>query len=178
MLNKQIVMNMLKLDDLFVSYGDSRFAELAVFLDLLRSLQFLHQQHHWQVAGSSAYGDHLLFQRLYEGLALEIDSVGEKTAAMGGTELVASRHSLMNMPRFLNAVQDAAGISQTETSSNFMIRKSLLAEKSFISAGEKLMRMLEEKKQLSRGIENLLGGILDAHETNIYLLEQRLKTIT
>lgn len=169
---------MLKLDDLFVSYGDSRFAELAVFLDLLRSLQFLHQQHHWQTTGGSSYGDHLLFQRLYEGLALEIDSVGEKAAAMGGNELVTSSHSLMNMPRFLNAVQDGAGVSQMESAANLMVRKSLLAEKSFISAGEKLMRMLEEKKLLSRGIENLLGGVLDAHETNVYLLEQRLKSVT
>lgn len=165
------------MDDLFVSYGDSRYAELAVFLDLLRSLQFLHHQHHWQVSGVSSYSDHLLFQRLYEGLATEIDAVGEKTVCEGGVELVASRHSLTNIPKFLNAVEDAVGISQKESPANFMVRKSLLAEKSFVTAGERLMKMLEDKSMLTRGIENLLGGILDAHETNVYLLEQRLKSV-
>lgn len=168
-------MSMLKLVDLFVAYGDSPYAELAVFLDFLRTLQFLHQQHHWQVSGNDSYGDHLLLQRLYETVALEIDKVGEKTVSMAGAGLVDSRHSLENMNKFLNALQEGSDISQDENLALSKIKKSLLAERSFLTAGEKLMTMLQSKNQLSRGIENLLGGILDMHETHVFLLSQRAK---
>lgn len=168
-------MCMLKLDDLFIVYGDHQYAELAVFLDLLQSLRLLHQQHHWQATGISAYGDHLLFERLYSCLAEEIDNVGEKVVGAGNAELVETHYSLMNITRFLNALEDSMGISQNETPSTKLVRKSLLAEKSFVTAGEKIMRLLEKKEQLTRGIENMMGTILDTHEKNIYLLEQRLK---
>jgi len=167
---------MLKLNDLFVTYGDTAHAELAVFLDLLRSLGMIHHQHHWQATGSQAYGDHLLFQRLYEAIDLEIDQLGEKTVGLGGNPLVDSRHALVNMPRFINAVEEGLVISPDESPALAKVRRSLLAERSFITAGEKLMKMLESKGQLTRGVENLLGGILDTHETHVYLLEQRSKT--
>jgi len=164
---------MLKIDDLFVTYGDEQFAELAVFLDLLRALEFLHHQHHWQASGPTAFSDHLLFQRLYEGAAGEIDLVGEKVAGLGSTRLVNSKHSLANMPRFLIAIEDGVGMAQG-SSATHLVRRSLLAEKSFITAGEKLMKLLESKGLMTRGIENLLGGILDAHEGFVYLLKQRM----
>lgn len=165
---------MLKLNDLFMVYGDSQYAELAVFLDFLKTLQMLHQEHHWQANGNDSYGDHLLFQRLYEGVQAEIDQLGEKTVAMGGMRLVDSRLSIENINRFLNAVIESSDVGQYSNLTR--IKMSLLAERSFLSAGEKLMDMLASKKQLSRGIENLLGGILDAHETHVYLLDQRSKT--
>lgn len=169
-----ILMAMLKLVDLFVVYGDSQYAELAVFLDFLKALQMLHQEHHWQASGSDAYGDHLLFQRLYEGVQLEIDQLGEKTVSMGGMRLVDSRLSLENISKFMSAVIENSDVGQYDGMSR--IKMSLLAERSFLSAGEKLMEMLSSKKQLSRGIENLLGAVLDAHETHVYLLDQRTKT--
>ncbi len=42
------------------------YSELAILLALLRSLNILHQSHHWQSEGNQFYSDHLLFQRLYE----------------------------------------------------------------------------------------------------------------
>lgn len=170
-----LISDMLKLDDLFITYGDEQYAELGVFLDLLRALQFLHHQHHWQVSGASFYEDHLLYQRLYEKINLHIDTVGEKTVGLGNSGLVASKHSLTNMPRFLVAVEDS-GNAFGEPPTLQMAKKSLLAEKSFISAGEKLMKMLESKGLLTRGLENLLSQILDDHETLCYLLKQRVAT--
>lgn len=166
---------MLKLLDLFMVYGDSQFAELAVFLDFLKSLRMLHHQHHWQIAGANSYSDHLLMQRLYEGIDPEIDSVGEKTVALGSEDLVVVRRSLENMTKFLNAIQDSPD-SPEDSPSLAKIKKSLLAERSFITAGEKLIGMLRSKNQLSAGVENLLAGILDAHETHVYLLQQRVKS--
>ena len=46
---------------------------LASLGTMLHALLLLHQSAHWQVRGPTYYGDHLLFQRIYEGIAKEID---------------------------------------------------------------------------------------------------------
>lgn len=162
---------MLKLEDLFITYGDAKYAELGVFIDLLRALSMLHHTHHWQTQGPQFYGDHLLYQRLYELADGQIDLVGEKAVGLGSSELVMPRHSLENMRRYIEAVEDGDildGISLK------MAKRSLLAEKSFITAGEKMMDQLKSKGLLTRGVEQLLGTILDEHEGVLYLLKQRI----
>ena len=162
---------MLKLEDLFITYGDAKYAELGVFIDLLRALSLLHHTHHWQTQGSQFYGDHLLYQRLYELADGQIDGVGEKAVGLGSPELVMTRHSLENMRRYIEALEDADIMDAPALK---MAKRSLLAEKSFITAGEKLMDQLKSKGLLTRGVEQLLGTILDTHEGVLFLLKQRI----
>ena len=166
---------MLRLDDLFITYGDEKYAELGVFLDLLRALQLLHQTCHWQTEGHTFYEDHLLFQRLYEGIGPQVDSVGERAVGLGSSSLVRSRHFFQNGPKFILAVDEAldSPMGLQESTAAKLMKKALLAEKSFLTAGEKLMDTLKSKGLLTRGLEQLLGTVLDEHETSIYLLKQR-----
>jgi len=160
---------MLKLEDLFMTYGDAKYAELGVFIDLLRALSMLHHTHHWQTKGSQFYGDHLLYQRLYELADGQIDMVGEKAVGLGSPELVDYKHSLENMNRYLAAVESGDIMDAPALK---MAKRSLLAEKSFITAGEKMMDQLKSKGLLTRGVEQLLGTILDQHDGVLYLLTQ------
>ena len=162
---------MLKFEDFFMTYGDSQYAELGIFIDLLRALSMLHHTHHWQTQGSQFYGDHLLYQKLYEMADGQLDMVGEKAVGLGSPELVMPKHSLENMRRYIEAVEDT---DIMDAPSLKMAKRSLLAEKSFITAGELLMKQLESKGLLTRGVEQLLGTILDQHEANVYLLKQRV----
>lgn len=164
---------MLKLEDLFMSYGDTKYSELGVFVDLLRALSILHQTHHWQTRGPQFYGDHELYKRLYELSNGQIDLVGEKAVGLGSVELVDCKHSLENMNRYLMAVE--AG-DVMDTPALKMAKRSLLAERSFITAGERMMDQLKSKNLLTRGVEQLLGTILDEHEGALYLLKQRIST--
>lgn len=164
-------MSVLKLEDFFMTYGDSKYAELGIFIDLLRALSLLHHTHHWQTQGPQFYGDHLLYQRLYELADGQIDLVGEKAVGLGSPELVLPRHSLENMRRYIEAVEDGDIMDAPALK---MAKRSLLAEKSFITAGEKMMDQLKSKGLLTRGVEQLLGTILDEHEGVLYLLKQRI----
>lgn len=164
-------MSMLKLEDLFMSYGDSKYAELGIVIDLLRALSLLHHTHHWQAQGSQFYGDHLLYQKLYELADGQIDLVGEKAVGLGSPELVLPKHSLENMRRYIEALEDADVMDAPALK---MAKRSLLAEKSFITAGEKIMDQLKSKGLLTRGVEQMLGTILDEHEGVLYLLKQRV----
>ena len=162
---------MLKIEDLFITYGDAKYAELGVFIDLLRALSLLHHTHHWQTQGSQFYGDHLLYQRLYELADGQIDMVGEKAVGLGSADLVLARHSLENMRRYIEAIEDT---DMMDAPALKMAKRSLLAEKSFITAGEKMMDQLKSKGLLTRGVEQLLGTILDQHEGVLFLLKQRV----
>ena len=85
-------MSKLKLEDLYMTRGDQEYAEVGIFLDLLRALSFLHQTHHWQSSGANFMGDHLLYSRLYDTVNGEIDGVGERAVGLGVPELVDYKH--------------------------------------------------------------------------------------
>jgi hypothetical protein len=54
----------------------------------LRALQWVYTTTHWTSSGPNAYGDHLLLQRLYEGLDKPIDALGERMVAYFGPDSV------------------------------------------------------------------------------------------
>lgn len=152
------------------------YADLAVFLGVLRSLYMIHQTHHWQSQGKDFYGDHLMFQHIYEGIAPEIDSVAEKLVGAGGIALTNYFAQMHHMATFQKVVSDKSK-SPTEV--------SLFAEMVFLEMGKLMLTRLAEARKsrkesgrmanlLSPGISNMIEGILDLHESHVYLLSQRL----
>lgn len=166
-------MSMLRLEDLLIVRGDEKYAELAVFVDLLRALAMIQQTAHWQTSGPNFMGDHLLFERLYNETNAEVDVVAEKAAGVGSARLLELRYSLENMKRFAVAVDEVTTLG-TPSEVSPHVRRVWKAETAFLKAGDKLMEMLEKRGLLTRGVENLLGAVLDKHEGHVYLLKQRL----
>jgi DNA-binding ferritin-like protein len=152
------------------------YSDLAVFVSALRGLYIIHQTHHWQAQGKNFYGDHLMFQRLYEPIPQEVDQVAEKLVAFGGVKLTNYFAQLNLTEDFMRQVTDSTK-STTDV--------SLFAEIVFSKMGELLLTRLAEARKTSKesarmanlrtpGLENLIEGILDLHESHIYLLSQRL----
>lgn len=132
----------------------------------LRALHILHQTMHWAASGPHSYSDHLLHQRIYEGIAEEIDAVGE-------------RWSLFRFP--INGI-----VSQVDNIFYFAElyhgwgRKggpvAVLAEQDLLAYLATMKDYVNDRGQIipvSQGLENLLSGIADKHETYLYLLRQR-----
>ena len=69
---------MLKKADLLVGDHNKACDILCVLLATLRAAHLIHWTGHWQVKGDTQYGDHLLLERVYSGLADEIDTLAEK----------------------------------------------------------------------------------------------------
>lgn len=159
------------------------YVDLAVFLGALRALYMIHQSHHWQSQGKTFYGDHLLFQRLYEGITPEIDQVAEKLIGLDGASLTNYFAQMHHMTTFMKVVSD-----RNKSTSEV----SLLAEAVFIEMGNLMLkRLAEARKSADRtmkstdetmymanlatpGLTNMVEGILDLHESHVYLLGQRL----
>ena len=128
----------------------------------LELLYMFYQSAHWQTKGSEFYADHLLFQRLYEGIREEIDNVGEKLVGVYGEQYVDFSLRLAS----INKLSDFLDIIQNQ--------------QAFISTGIaieiKLQDLLQEVDSgtFSAGVKDLFAGIANSHEGHLYLLKQRL----
>ena len=148
-------------------FGPSEYAPLAAFLAATEGLQVIHHAHHWQTKGEPFYGDHLLYQRLYEAILAEIDLIGEKLIGVSKeTALTNYFKRVKAMEMFLKAV--------THSEKPYVV-VSHDAELTYVRLGEELMDKLQQSNLLTRGLEQMLGNILDKHEEHVYLLDQRIK---
>jgi hypothetical protein len=73
----------------------------------------------------------------------------------------------------LNKMIQTYGTINTIPQPSELVKRSLAAEKTFLLTMNHLAMCLTEKSLLTRGLDNLLAGIEDAHERHVYLLKQR-----
>ena len=132
-------------------------------LSMLRALSWNHWTAHWQVQGESSYGDHLLFERLYDATVKEIDTLAEKLVAMFGPSAVDPVEQSKLMGHVLNVWADEPDA----------IKRSLKAEMEFQQALKMVVDALEDMGVLSLGLDDFLRTMANDHETAVYLLQQR-----
>lgn len=139
--------------------------QLSDLLATLRAVHFIHWTGHWQVKGNPYYGDHLLLQRLYEGLDNEIDTLAEKLVAMFGVEIVNPAQQSVRMNQIIQSLSTIQN----------PIMRSLNAEKKLMRLLEHTFKNLEKQNSLSLGMNDFIAATANAHETYIYLLQQRTR---
>lgn len=161
----------IQLDNMFNMWSCCKYGALSIALANLRALNMIHHQHHWVTSGQNAYQDHLLFQRLYEAIDDEFDSLGERCVGLDTTKTVDLTLQLKTIYLF---VQDNITNNMTMTYNNDLVQKSLNAELMFLNVINKVREQLTMNSLLTSGLDDLLAGIEDTHETHVYLLKQRL----
>lgn len=137
---------------------------LQYLLASLRGAHWSHWTSHWQVKGSTYYGDHLLLERLYTGITAEIDTLAEKIVAYYGPDFVNPIHQSEIMNGFLEKHSDKDPI-----------RRALSVELSLLQALQDVYSVLETSKTLPLGLNDFLAATANAHETFVYLLKQRTR---
>tara|TARA_Y100000034_G_C6903679_1_gene418729 strand:- start:2487 stop:3287 length:801 start_codon:yes stop_codon:yes gene_type:complete len=151
-----------------------RFSEDAVggsrefLLDVLAHLRAQHWDFwttHWRVHGQSFYGDHLLFQRLYTGpLNDQIDQLGEKMTAFFGGDAVESM-------KVLDRARELVGAwAKTEDP----YERAIASEQSLQAAIMRAVMWMREHHTITLGMDDYLMSLANQHETNLYLLQQRV----
>lgn len=150
----------------------SEGSELPSYLVLLRALATIHQSHHWLTFGADFYGDHLLFERLYDQTLEEIDGLAEKAIGVG-CDLHAMQPGLQ-AELMTQVVTNFCNVPEEGTPAS-LVKTSLVAEQHFLTCAKQIVEILKGRGRLSRGVDNLLAGIEDNHENHLYLLGQRSK---
>jgi len=141
---------------------------LQVLLALLRSAHWSHWTSHWQVKGESQYGDHQLLERIYTGLIEEIDTLAEKIVGMYGANGVEPVEQAQLMANNILPLTEAH-------SERDPIRRALIIEEALQKCFYNIYNHLKEMKALSLGMDDFIMSIANEHETNLYLLRQRLR---
>lgn len=157
------------LENMLATWGATPYAQLSVLLVHMRFLVMVHQTHHWQAKGDAFYGDHLLFERLYNAVTTEIDAIAEKSIGLGGNDNV-------NLPLQVQQLGQLAkeyGMASTVPQTTELAKRSLAAEVCFLRCVSHMVNSLKESGLLTRGLDNMLAGIEDTHEGHVYLLKQR-----
>ena len=139
---------------------------LGSLLSQLNALTKLHQFAHWKTQGTTFFGDHLLFERLYDETSDLIDSVAEKSIGLFGPDSIEMVQDTQATSKLL------AGWKELRTEHS-LPSVALKAVKDVITDTADLQSGLEKDQKLTGGLSNLLEGIQDKLESHIYLLHQR-----
>lgn len=143
---------------------------MSAVLSVLRAASFLHQTHHWQTSGPSYYADHLLFDRLYNDSQSFIDQVAERAVGLGNTGLVSPVGQVQQLSQIVGVI--ARGGADAEE----LVQTSLRMEALVLAVVDEAIEVLRASEALTPGVDNLLQGVSDQHETFVYLLQQRATT--
>lgn len=149
------------------SEGDYNLATLQVLLAVLRGAHWAHWTSHWQVRGQTAYGDHLLMSKIYEGLVEEIDTLAEKIVGQYGSEAVSAVEQAQIMANKLLPIAEA------HSGSNPLVR-ALFIEEALQRVFKIIYGNLKNRDALSLGMDDFIMSMANQHETYQYLLRQRM----
>jgi len=136
-------------------------------LGCLRAQYWSYQQAHWQVKGQSFYGDHLMFERLYESVQGQTDVLAEKMVAAYGPDAVDGLDLGAKFESFIRRWSDT----------DCLHKRGLLSEQDFQQICERVYKQLKSMGEMSLGMDDFLMATANEHETNQYLLRQVLRSI-
>jgi len=135
---------------------------LGKLLALLRAQSFSYQTSHWQVGGHDAYGNHLLFERLYDSVGIQIDELAEKLVGYLGPDAVSGA------PQAASVATHVAGWAEI----GCPFHRGLKSEQDCQIAIKMAYEFIKASGQMSLGLDDWLMATANAHETNTYLLQQ------
>lgn len=137
---------------------------LCDLLACLRAQYLSYQTSHWQVVGGSFYGNHLLFERLYQSVQEQVDQLAEKTAGYLGAEVLGLDHQMEHMMAY---TQKWSLVSCNH-------RRGLQSEADLQRAIRSAYEGIKQVKAMTLGLDDWLMATANAHDENEYLLQQAL----
>jgi DNA-binding ferritin-like protein len=140
-------------------------------LSALRANSIASQNAHWMSKGETFYGDHLMYERIYNENAAEIDSFVEKVIPILGEKSISPVESLEITLEILKSCADIKAESPAEE----ILKLSLEIEKLTLKMLEDLYKDMKESNTITLGMDDLLMAMCNSHEGHIYLLSQRVK---
>lgn len=133
---------------------------LSGYVAFTRALYLAHQQNHWK---AQAYGDHLLFQRLYEDAQEVADDAAERAMGLCGDVAFEGEEAIAK--KFEARVPTLSSL----------LESSLAIEKAFQEVAQNTYDILKEKDMMTLGLDDMIMSQAAQGEVHIYLLQQALR---
>jgi DNA-binding ferritin-like protein len=142
------------------SMDDESKKILSAYVAFARALYLLHQQNHWN---AQAYGDHLLFQRLYEDAQTIADDSAERVIGLCGEAIFEGEEAIVK--KFEARIPTLSSL----------LESSLEIEKAFQEVAQNTYDVLKQKDSMTLGLDDMIMSQAAQGEVHIYLLQQALK---
>jgi DNA-binding ferritin-like protein len=138
-----------------------------LYVATLRSIYLIHQHSHWKTKGTGFYGNHLLFERLYQSAQENADLAAEKFIGLFGENAV--NYDLQNqfLHKLLSKYADFTCPCEL----------ALGIEKDFLAFSKQVYDILETEKMMTLGLDDMIMAIASKREESCYLLQQTLEQI-
>lgn len=137
-----------------------------LYLATLRAIYFIHQQNHWLSKGNDFYGNHLLFQRLYESAQADADTAAEKFIGLLGEDGLDLSFQADLLHKILKRYQGLSGNP---------LQMSLAIEKEFLKLSKDAYDGFETEGVMTLGLDDMIMAIASKREESVYLLQQANK---
>ena len=147
-----------------VAQDNDPAALMSLYVSFLRALYHIHQNAHWKTKGPEFYGNHLLFQRLYEATQEHVDQAAEKAVGLFGD--FEDNH---------DQVKEICNKFNPENFNDNYIQAALKAEQTFLALSQTLYRQIKNLNAMTLGLDDMIMSIASAHEVHVYLLKQAVK---
>lgn len=123
----------------------------------------LFYQAHWLAAGTGFYGDHELFEKLYNSVRGEVDQLVERAVGLWGQEVIRNPGDLHQVVAHLLGEWSVMPVLEGACESEHQFQGKIKA----------FYECLDENGKLTLGLEDLLPAMASKHEGHSYLLERR-----
>jgi len=133
----------------------------AIYLATLKGIYLIHQQNHWLAKGNDFYGNHLLFQRIYESAAENLDAAAEKFVTIFGNECLDYKLQADLLNKILLKYEDKCESG---------IECSLAVEQDFIKLSKAVYDCFEREGRMTLGVDDLIMATASDREGAVYLL--------
>jgi hypothetical protein len=137
----------------------------ALIVASLKAMALIHVQNHWLSKGSNFYGQHLLFERLYNSTLKDLDLAAEKFVGLFGEQVLSYDLRTELLGRVLSRYSALEG-SPTQ--------RSLAVEKAVLSLLQSATNAFQRSGVETLGLTDALGEIASHREEATYLLQQVL----
>jgi DNA-binding ferritin-like protein len=146
---------------------EQNFKIANLYIASLKAMALIHQNSHWISKGDDFYGNHLLFERLYDSALENLDLAAEKFIGVYGEECLDYKLQNVLLNKVMLKYNNLAGDP---------LEMSLAIEKDFLKLNQDAYSALDKDNKLSLGLDDMLASIASKREESIYLLNQAIKT--
>lgn len=138
----------------------------ALYIATLKAMSLIHQHSHWITKGNDFYGNHLLFERLYDSALENLDLAAEKFIGLMGDACLDYDLQTSLLNKVLSKYNNLEGSP---------LEMSLAVEKEFLKFSKSAYEAFKKTGDMTLGLDDAIMAIASQREESVYLLQQALK---
>lgn len=135
----------------------------ALYIATLKAITIIHHHNHWTTKGANFYGDHLLFERLYDSSFENLDKAAEKFIGIFGDSFLNYDLQTELLFKVLSKYKNLEGSP---------LAMSLAIEKDFVKLSKDAYDCFKQEGKMTLGLDDTIMSISNKREESIYLLKQ------